>query len=1098
MPTPDRHVTTAEEGAARIAGYIFGDGNPEHNDSALGGTAMTALATAGFIVPECTRIATDLLGWAQGNQFRVNATNGNFICLAAPLYAALGMAYPSGDFYFHALTAITPTRKQVEAWTASLVETEGGANGSGKLLDEFRTDTVSEPYSQRLSHFVTTLNTQNLGASISGKSVVATVSKLDAFPLPMISDARYPGTAGGYAAWPDSGGGGGGGGTGIGKPHIMLIPMENRGYDSTTTNGRYVVGHSEWPKVNNTVFPQAVRFSKFYAAYGPNGHGSPATTGSHPNYPPLVGGSNFTVVNDSVPANPGTGLTNTILFDQLNAAGISWAAYAEDINTDLTVDKTEGDGLTYIARHNAPIADFAHFNVSPHLSNVKDAGSTRGFGTGTPSWPTLIADLNAADPPAFVWFCPTAHNQGHGNGPTTTAWAGDAHADPDNFVAKLIADVQATSWYANGGNIIFWWDDGADTHFDPNVMSGNGQTITFIVSAKAAASPSRTNATPMNSFGILHDIEQAYGLSFLNHAGDAANTTGAGALFSVLDLGGGGGGGDTTAPAIPVGLVGTPGDTTASLSWGTVGDSDLAGYRLYRDGLLVFTGLTPSFLDTGLTDGTTYSYQVSAFDTSGNESAPSTAVQVTPIAPVGPPPDTTAPDTPTDLNGTPTMNSVALSWTGSLAIDVAHYRVYRGGLLIAEVNASVLFYEDTGLDSSTIYSYRVSAVDGAGNESAPTDAISVETLFGTVDPPPITQQTTHIVSTLGCPEAYGVFVAARSGHPLLTELPASSIAWSRVTDDVSEATIGLDLANGFEECCRAINGLGRYMFEIAIYRQGILVWTGPVVDITVQGGIQIRAEDKMSWLKVRAIHNHIDYPDPGVDVATIFNAVIADAMAPDNVPGLSATATGTGVRAAREYLPNPPQNAFDAVQELSRSGVDYTMIGPTMVAGSFVVPTPPIALLTDQSVTELPQYELLGANFASKWIVTGAPGDDSTPGIIASYGGVDVNAGLVERIGTEDSIKDQISLNQNAKSRWELTNGPAVGQAILLLDPEAPLPIELCVPGATVRLAIGETCFPLTGTFRMKSLAVTVTSGQGGPAERVELTVEPLGTELVT
>jgi len=339
-------------------------------------------------------------------------------------------------------------------------------------------------------------------------------------------------------------------------------------------------------------------------------------------------------------------------------------------------------------------------------------------------------------------------------------------------------------------------------------------------------------------------------------------------------------------------------------------------------------------------------------------------------------------------------------------------------------------------------------------------------------------------------------VADRSGEVLLRELPITGLTWGRVVDDVSSATTRLSMSNGAAgvECCRAVAGLARYGYEIVIFRNGFRVHTGPVVDIVVRGeDIEIVSEDKMGWLKVRVVSSELDYPPPGEEMSIIFNDVVTNAMAPDNVPGLIATAIPTGIRAERNYTPANPIHAYDAIQELARTGIDYTMVGPDMYAGSFVVPAAPLALFTDQALAELPDVSFLGPDYASQWYVTGDPDQN----LVGSYGGVDPVSGLVVRLAQEDDISDQASLDQNAKSRWELTNGPFVGEVTLTLDPSAPLPMELIIPGAAIDLRLAETCFPLIGEFRIKSLNVAVSSGGDGPDEVVRVTLEPIGTEIV-
>lgn len=91
--------------------------------------------------------------------------------------------------------------------------------------------------------------------------------------------------------------------------------------------------------------------------------------------------------------------------------------------------------------------------------------------------------------------------------------------------------------------------------------------------------------------------------------------------------------------------------------------------------------------------------------------------------------DTTPPLLPTSLSATAQAhNWVRLTWTASLDVGggpVSQYKIYRGGGYIGVVSASP--YDDHSVVGNTPYSYKISAVDPAGNESAQTAAVSVTT-----------------------------------------------------------------------------------------------------------------------------------------------------------------------------------------------------------------------------------------------------------------------------------------------------------------------------------------------------------------------------------
>jgi uncharacterized repeat protein (TIGR03806 family) len=110
---------------------------------------------------------------------------------------------------------------------------------------------------------------------------------------------------------------------------------------------------------------------------------------------------------------------------------------------------------------------------------------------------------------------------------------------------------------------------------------------------------------------------------------------------------------------------------------------------------------------------------------SGNDSPPA--------QPPTPPPtvDTTAPTTPSSLTATAVAaNRVELNWTASTdtgGSGLSGYRIYRDGSTTALADVTTPAYSDTAVVAATSYSYAVRAFDGAGNESAPSAAVSVTT-----------------------------------------------------------------------------------------------------------------------------------------------------------------------------------------------------------------------------------------------------------------------------------------------------------------------------------------------------------------------------------
>jgi chitodextrinase len=177
---------------------------------------------------------------------------------------------------------------------------------------------------------------------------------------------------------------------------------------------------------------------------------------------------------------------------------------------------------------------------------------------------------------------------------------------------------------------------------------------------------------------------------------------------------------DSTAPSAPTGLKATVAAQSVTVSWTASTDNvGVAGYRVSRNGSLLTTTTSKSYTDTAVTQGSSYTYQVVAFDAAGNVSAPATKTVVFP--------DTIKPTAPTKLTLTPGSKSIALKWAAATDnVGVKSYRIYRFSTLIATVASPTLTYTNTGLTTGTSYSYHLTAVDAAGNVSAASATVSAK------------------------------------------------------------------------------------------------------------------------------------------------------------------------------------------------------------------------------------------------------------------------------------------------------------------------------------------------------------------------------------
>jgi YVTN family beta-propeller protein len=188
---------------------------------------------------------------------------------------------------------------------------------------------------------------------------------------------------------------------------------------------------------------------------------------------------------------------------------------------------------------------------------------------------------------------------------------------------------------------------------------------------------------------------------------------------------------DNTSPTTPTNLAATVmGPTQINLSWwASTDDVGVLGYEVYRDGALFSTLNALLYANNELSANTTYEYKVRAYDASGKYSPYSNIITATTASGA----DIIAPSVPTNLSAVAlSSGSIALSWTASTDnVGVTGYKVYRSTDGISYTLRTTIGVttnlEDSGLSASTIYYYKVSAVDGAGNTSAQSNSANATT-----------------------------------------------------------------------------------------------------------------------------------------------------------------------------------------------------------------------------------------------------------------------------------------------------------------------------------------------------------------------------------
>lgn len=223
------------------------------------------------------------------------------------------------------------------------------------------------------------------------------------------------------------------------------------------------------------------------------------------------------------------------------------------------------------------------------------------------------------------------------------------------------------------------------------------------------------NLTSHLDIGLTNGVTYFYQVAAINSLGEGPKSGEASAMPKAV-------------PTAPQNLTAFPGNAQVTLDWtapASDGGSPVTNYIIYRgttpggEAFLIELGNVLAYPDTGLTNGQTYYYQVSAKNLAG-EGPRSSEVSVTPA---------TVPGQPLLLVATSGVRQITLTWlppTSDGGSPITNYSVFRGTAPGGEVYLTTLgpalTYVDTGLANGRPYYYEVSALNANGEGARSAEA----------------------------------------------------------------------------------------------------------------------------------------------------------------------------------------------------------------------------------------------------------------------------------------------------------------------------------------------------------------------------------------
>ena len=230
------------------------------------------------------------------------------------------------------------------------------------------------------------------------------------------------------------------------------------------------------------------------------------------------------------------------LGNQLSGAGLSWAAYLQDMGNDPVRDNT-------VSTARGPACGHPATGAIDHTQKAAQgdqyAARHDGFAffrsvTGNPafcaahivSFRPLPGDLALASAtPAFSFVVPDLCNDGH-DAPCVTGTPGGL-AQADAFLARWVPKIMAAPAYRDGGLIVITFDEGSDAAAccgetagfsadHPNVpvpgRTGPGGGRIGAVLLSPLIKPGTVSTVPDNHYSLLRTIEDIFGLPHLGNA----------------------------------------------------------------------------------------------------------------------------------------------------------------------------------------------------------------------------------------------------------------------------------------------------------------------------------------------------------------------------------------------------------------------------------------------------------------------------------------------------------------------------------------------------------------------------------------------------
>lgn len=335
---------------------------------------------------------------------------------------------------------------------------------------------------------------------------------------------------------------------------------------------------------------------------------------------------------------------------------------------------------------------------------------------------------------------------------------------------------------------------------------------------------------------------------------------------------------------------------------------------------------------------------------------------------------------------------------------------------------------------------------------------------------------------LGRPGEYLCVLGARDALTPLAVLNIMDLQWGRVRDDISEAKATVSSKDAY------LSKVDPWNTELWIFRDRERVWSGPVVSDEEDGSkYVINAYDLLITTKRRVLP---DMEFLAEDGSVVFKRVLDEAITPAEYEdqqwlfefSMAEAYVDMKVDALDFTL------AFDKIDDLGRSAVDYTVVDRKVIVGK--PRHDAVATLDDSAWATSPRSERDGLLMENRSYVKGvAEGEFDIYAVVdefASQGRYPLLAGVL----SESDAYSALTIEAAGARRLSTRSFPYPRITGGTLSSDAPITMDRLVPGHVVRLALTDRRLPVVGDYVIDAVKVNYDPEKG---EKIELDLSPVG-----